>query len=186
MTDFKVTGIAGSLRKASYNRALMRAAVEAAKPRLDIQVFDLMDVPLYNQDVEDAGMPDSVAALKRAVEEADAVLFASPEYNQSIPGVLKNAVDWLSRPPKPQSLDNKPVAIMGATPGMWGTRAAQYHLRQALVGVNAVTMPQPLMLVRAAGSVFDEDQNLVDEKTAEFLKKFLAAFGDWIERVRQE
>lgn len=183
MSQHKIAGLVGSLRKGSYNRALMRAAIESAPPELEIEIAEILDVPLYNQDVEDEGLPESVVELKRRVEEADAVLIATPEYNQSVPGVLKNAIDWLSRPPKPQSLDGKPAAIMGATPGMWGTRAAQYHLRQSLVGVNALTMPQPMMLVKGAASVFDGDLKLVDEKTGEFLAKFLASFTRWIATV---
>lgn len=183
MSRYQVAGIVGSLRRKSYNRALMRAAIEVAPPELEIEIAEILDLPLYNQDVEDQGLPASVVELKRAVEEADAVLIATPEYNQSMSGVIKNAVDWLSRPPKPQSLDGKPVAIMGATPGMWGTRAAQYHLRQSLVGVNAIAMPQPLMLVKGASSVFDDELELVDERTREFLGKFLEAFGEWIGRV---
>lgn len=183
MSSYEVAGIVGSLRRGSYNRALLRAAIEAAPSELDIQIVEIIDVPLYNQDVEDEGLPTSVVTLKRAVEEADGLLIATPEYNQSMSGVIKNTIDWLSRPPKPQSLDGKPVAVMGATPGMWGTRAAQYHLRQSLVGVNALTMPQPMMLVRGAASVFDEDLALVDEKTEAHLRKFLAAFAAWIGKV---
>ena len=162
----------------------MQAAVEAGVDAgLSIKVAEIIDIPPYNQDVEDSGVPESVVALRTAVDAADGLLIATPEYNQSVPGVLKNAIDWLSRPPRPQAFDNKPVAIMGTTPGIGGTRAAQYHLRQSLTGLNALTMAQPMMIVPSAHSAFNDDLELVDTKTSEYLTKFLAAFADWIGRV---
>ncbi|HUD70946.1 MAG TPA: NADPH-dependent FMN reductase, partial [Dongiaceae bacterium] len=133
----QIVGIAGALRHASYNRALLRAAVEAAPPGMSIAVHTLDDIPLYNGDVEAAGIPPAVTALKSAIRAADGLLIMTPEYNHGMPGVLKNAVDWLSRPPKPQAFDQKPVAIGGATPGGFGTRGAQYQLRQCLTPLNA-------------------------------------------------
>ncbi len=179
-SNYTVTGIIGSLRQASYNRALMQAAIDAGPDAgLNIEIAEIIDVPFYNQDVEDAGVPESVVTLRAAVNAADGLLIATPEYNQSVPGVLKNAVDWLSRPPRPQAFDGKPVGVMGTTPGIGGTRAAQYHLRQSLTGLNALTMAQPMMVVPSAGSVFDDDGNLTDEKTAGYLRKFLSAFREW-------
>ncbi len=178
----KITAFAGSLRRGSYNRALLRAAVELAPEEIEITHQVLDDVPLYNADVEAAGVPEPVETLRRAVEAADGVLIASPEYNSGIPGVLKNAVDWLSRPPRPQAFDGKPVAIVGATPGRFGTRAAQYQLRQVLTPLNALMMAQPQLLVFGAAGKFDDDGRLTDEGTAERLERVLAAFADWVRR----
>ncbi len=130
----KVFGIAGSLRAGSSNKALLRAAAELAPEGMEIRLFErLAEVPLYNEDVEKAGEPESVAALKGAIREADALLFATPEYNYGVPGVLKNAIDWASRPPRNSVLNGKPAAIMGATPGTSGTARAQLALRQSFV-----------------------------------------------------
>jgi chromate reductase len=182
----RIAGIPGSLRQGSYNRALLRAAVEAAPDGLEIETHSLDAVPLYNGDVEAEGLPAGVAALREAVEKADGVLIVTPEYNHGVPGVVKNAVDWLSRPPKPQSLDGKPVALMGATPGQFGTRASQYQLRQCLTPLNCFVMPQPQVLVFGAAGKFDDDLRLVDERTRELLERFLAAFAHWVRRFSRE
>src|SRR5882672_4988864 len=128
-----VLGIAGSLRAASFNRSLLRAAQELAPAGMTITAFDLAPIPLYNADVEATGDPEPVAALKSAIRQADALLIATPEYNFGVPGVLKNAIDWASRPPRGSAMQGKPVAIMGATPGGWGTARSQMQLRQAFV-----------------------------------------------------
>lgn len=178
-----VIGIAGSLRKASYNRALLRAAVEQAPPGLSIAVESLDAIPLYNGDVEAAGIPASVTALRDAIRAADGLLIITPEYNHGVPGVVKNAVDWLSRGPKPQAFDAKPVAIGGTTPGGFGTRAAQYQLRQALTPLNAFVMPQPSLMLPGAQEKFDAGPALVDARARETLSRFLAGFTAWIGRV---
>jgi chromate reductase len=129
----KILGFAGSLRKQSYNRGLLQAALEVApSTNCNLEIFDLEGIPLYNQDEENK-LPKSVVQLKAKVRAADAILIATPEYNYSIPGVLKNALDWASRPYGDNAWDNKPVAIMGASPGMQGTSRSQYHLRQVFV-----------------------------------------------------
>lgn len=178
----RVVGIPGSLRRGSFNRALLRAAVELAPEDLRIQVHPLDDLPLYDGDVETAGVPPGVAALRAAVEAADGVLIATPEYNHGVPGVMKNAVDWLSRPPRPQAFDGKPVGIMGATPGRFGTRASQYQLRQSLTPLNAYVMPQPQVLVMGVKDKLDDDLQLTDEGTREILERFLGAFAQWVRR----
>lgn len=178
----RVAGIAGSLRAGSYNRALLRAAAELAPDDLVIDIFDLKAVPLYDGDVEAAGDPPGVTALKQAIRDADGVLFATPEYNHGVPGVMKNAIDWASRPPRDAALSGKPVALIGASPGMTGTARGQSQLRQAFEFTNSYCMPQPELLVFRAHEKFDADGNLTDEATRAYLGKFLAAFALWVQR----
>jgi chromate reductase len=180
----RIVGIAGSLRKASFNRALLETARGRSPAGFQIEIHPLDAIPLYNQDIEDQGIPAAVQELRDAIYAADAVLLATPEYNSGIPGVLKNGIDWLSRPPKPHPFDGRPVGIMGTTPGGFGTRAAQYQLRQVLVPLNAHVMAQPMMLVPGAGDKFDEQVVLTDEKTLVFLDQFLAGFAAWTRRLR--
>ena len=178
-----VLGFAGSLRKDSYNRALLRAAVEAAPEGMRIETFDLAAVPLYNYDVEAAGDPDGVAAFKQAIRAADGVLMVTPEYNHGVPGVMKNAIDWASRPPKGAALDRKPVGVIGASPGITGSARGQSQLRQAFEFTNSYAMPQPELLVFRASEKFDAEGRLVDESTREHLASYLAALGAWIRRA---
>lgn len=182
MTPLKVAGIAGSLRAGSWNRALLRAAAELAPDDLEIAIFDLGDVPLYNGDVEAVGDPPGVAALKTAIRAADGVLFATPEYNHGVPGVMKNAVDWASRPPRDAVLGGKPVALIGASPGITGTARGQSQLRQAFEFTNSYCMPQPELLVFKAHEKFDAAGTLTDEATRAYLAKFLVAFAAWVRR----
>jgi chromate reductase len=175
----RVLGFAGSLRKASYNRALLRAVVELAPDNLRVDSFDLAAVPLYNGDVEAAGEPDGVAAFKQAIRDADVVLMVTPEYNHGVPGVMKNAVDWASRPPGKAPLNGKPVGIIGASPGMTGSARGQSQLRQAFEFTNSFCMPQPEVLVFRAHEKFDAQGKLTDVPTTEFLKKYLAALREW-------
>ena len=179
----RVLAIAGSLRRASYNRGLVRAAQELAPPSLRIESFDLAGIPLYDGDVEAQGLPASVQELRERIRAADAVLIATPEYNYSVPGVLKNAVDWASRPPD-QPFRDKPLAIAGATPGGFGTTRAQHHLRQSLVFLDARVLSRPELLVAGAGAKFDAEGNLVDEKTRKLLLELLVALEAWARRLR--
>ena len=176
----RVLGIAGSLRSGSYNRALLRAAQELAPGHMQITLFDLAPIPPYNSDVEAQGEPASVVALKSAIREADAVLIATPEYNRSIPGVVKNALDWASRPPTGSVLDGKPVAVMGASTGSFGTVRAQAHLQQLCVATNMLAMNRPQLFVAHAKGKFDDHGQLVDQDTRERLAKLLDALADWI------
>lgn len=178
----RLLGFAGSLRAASYNRALLAEAKALAPPSLEITVFDLVAVPLYNGDVEAAGDPAGVAAFKAAIREAHGVLIATPEYNHGVPGVTKNAIDWASRPPRGAALDGKPVAIMGASPGITGSARGQSQLRQAFEFTNSYAMPQPELLVFRAHEKFDAEGRLTDEPTRAFLGKFLAATEAWVRR----
>lgn len=182
----RILGMAGSLREGSYNRALLRAAVEAAPEGMTIETFDLRQVPLYDGDVEAAGDPPGVAALKDAIRAADGLLFATPEYNHGVPGVMKNAVDWASRPPREAALQGKPVALIGASPGITGTARGQSQLRQAFEFTDSYCMPQPELLVFKAHEKFDEAGRLTDEATRAYLGKFLAAFALWVERLRND
>lgn len=185
MSDqLKVLGIAGSLRAGSYNRSLLRAAQSLAPDGVAIEVFDLAAVPLYNADVEAKGDPEGVAALKEAIRGADGVLMATPEYNHGVPGVMKNAVDWASRPPRGAALGGKPVGLIGASPGMTGSARGQSQLRQAFEFTNSYCMPQPEILVYRAHEKFDAAGNLTDEPTAKYLAAYLAAFRDWVLRFR--
>ncbi len=179
-----VCGIAGSLREASYNRALLRAAQELAPAGMAIRIFDRMaEIPPFNEDVEARGDPEAVQALKRAIREADALLVATPEYNHGVPGVLKNAIDWASRPPPRSALAGKPAAILGASPGVTGTARAQSQLRQAFVFTSTPVLPQPEILVYRAHQKFGEDGRLTDEKTREFLALLLRQLADWARRL---
>jgi chromate reductase len=183
-TPVRVLGFAGSLRKASLNRALLRAAVELAPPSMALTTFDLIEVPLYNGDVEQAGEPPAVAAFKQAIRGADAVLMVTPEYNHGVPGVMKNAVDWASRPPRAAVLDRKPVGIIGASPGATGSARGQSQLRQAFEFTNSYCMPQPEVLVFRAHEKFDAEGRLTDEGTAKFLRAYLEALAAWALRFR--
>jgi len=180
----RILAFAGSLRRASYNRALLAAALELAPPSLAIEVFHLADVPLYNADVEAEGDPPAVAALKAAIAAADGVLIATPEYNHGVPAVTKNAVDWASRPPRGAVLDGKPVGIIGASPGMTGSARGQSQLRQAFEFTNSYCMPQPELLVFRAHEKFDGEGRLTDEATRAHLAKYLAAFEAWVRRFK--
>lgn len=176
----QILAFAGSLRAGSYNRALLRAATELAPSAMQIEIIDLTDIPLYNGDVEKQGDPEPVAAFKTAIRNADALLIATPEYNHGVPGVLKNAIDWASRPPRSAPLNEKRAAIMGASPGMVGTARAQSQLRQAFTFTNTWTMLQPEILVARANEKFDADGRLTDETTRKFLGQFLQKFYDWV------
>lgn len=184
MKPISMLAMAGSQRRRSFNGALLRAALERAPGGVGVREFDPSCLPFYDGDLEAAGDPDTVAELKAAVHAADLVLLVTPEYNAGLPAVLKNAVDWGSRPPRPQAWDGKPVAIMGATPGRLGTALAQRSLRESLTGLNAHVMPQPRILLAGVGPLFDDDLTLTDAATAERLDKFMAAAAEWARRFR--
>ena len=184
-TRLTVVGIAGSLRRDSYNRGLIRAAVDLAPAGMRLMVHDLGDLPMFNADVEALGDPDPVRRLKEAIGAADALLIATPEYNRCVPGVLKNAIDWASRPARQSVLTNKPVAIMGASTGGGGTARAQAHLRDGLGYTNGLVLPQPEVLVPFAASRFDEAGNLHDDETKDAIRDLLDALGDWVRQLRE-
>jgi chromate reductase len=186
MTEtLKVLGISGSLRKGSYNTALLRAAIALAPPGIAIEIADLGDLPLYNEDVRQQGFPPPVARFRDQIAAADALVIATPEYNYSMPGVLKNAIDWASRPPK-QPFEGKPLAILGASQSMAGTVRAQYHLRQTAVYLDLRPLNKPEIFVRAAQNAFDADGNLTDETVKKLLVQQLDALAAWTRQLRRE
>ena len=171
-----VCGIAGSLRAGSYNKMLLRAAMGLAPAGMEIRPFErLGEIPLYDADVEARGAPEPVQALKRAVREAGAVLVCTPEYNWSVPGVLKNAIDWASRPAAETPFAGKAVAVMGASPGAVGTARAQQHLRLVLASNGALVLPGPEVLVARCQEKFDASGKLTDEGTRKFVGRLLEA-----------
>ncbi len=183
MDTMRILGFAGSLRRASYNRGLIRAAIELAPSGMAIDVFDLSDIPLYNQDVEDAGEPLSVVAFKRAIGSCDALLVATPEYNHGMSGVLKNALDWASRPRVTSPLRDRAVAVMGASPGRGSTARAQAQLRDTFVFTGACVMPLPELLISAAAEHFDPHGSLTDPALRALLVELLEALRAWTQRI---
>jgi chromate reductase, NAD(P)H dehydrogenase (quinone) len=183
-----VLALCGSLRRRSYNRSLLLAAAERAPAGMTIHLYEsLGTLPMFDEDLEHEtrGGPEAVQHLRRAVATADALLIATPEYNHSIPGVLKNAIDWLSRPAPEEVLAGKPVAVIGASGGRWGTRLAQSALRQVLFATESVPLPSPALFVRDAESVFDENGRLIDVAVGQSLDATIAAFSRWIEMTRR-
>jgi chromate reductase, NAD(P)H dehydrogenase (quinone) len=179
-----VLGIAGSLRQGSYNRALLRSAQSLVPDGMTLRVFELHGIPFYDADVEKQGNPDPVNALKRQIREADGVLIATPEYQHSLPGVLKNALDWASRPTKDPALKGKPVAMIGATTGRYGTARAQAELRKVLAYNDAVVINRPEVLVANAAQTFDDAGQLADETARELLRQLLETLGWWARLLR--
>jgi chromate reductase, NAD(P)H dehydrogenase (quinone) len=177
-----VAGIAGSLRRGSFNRGLLRAAVEGAPAGMTIETLEIRDLPLYDADLDVDGGPEVVQAFKAGILEADGVLIATPEYNYSMPGVLKNALDWAARAPE-HALNDKPVAIVGATPGRWGTVRSQLALRQMLLFPGCRVMPTPLMTLAGAREYFDSEGTLIDDVTRAELVAVLEAFAIWVRQV---
>jgi len=182
MADMQIAGIAGSLRRGSINRGLLRAAVSLAPAGMTIETLDIAAVPLYNGDVEAAGIPAPVTALAERVRAADALLIVTPEYNFSVPGVLKNTIDWLSRVPG-SILSGKPAAMMSASPGLLGGARAQYHLRQIALFSNMLFLVRPEVIVMRATEKFDANGELTDEKTREKVAELLAALRVWTDRL---
>lgn len=182
--EVKILGIAGSLRKQSYNRAALQAAVKLVPSGIMLEAFDLAGIPLFDQDHE-REPPAAVRQFKSAISSADGILIVTPEYNYSVPGVLKNAIDWASRPYGESAWDGKPVGIMGASVGMLGTARAQYHLRQMFVFLNMFPLNQPEVMIANADEKFDTDGNLKDEKTAEKIQELVRALADWTRRLKK-
>ena len=179
----KIAGIVGSLRKGSFNRSLMNAAIELAPKGVTIEIAEIGDLPLFNTDIENP-MPESVRIFKEKVDNSDAILFATPEYNHSVPGVLKNAIDWLSRPDDKNSINEKPIAMMGASTGMIGTARAQYHLRQSVVGINGHILNKPEVFITFAREKFDASGKLTDEKSKQKVKELVEALVAWTKRLQ--
>ena len=184
-TPLRFLGIAGSLRRASYNRGLLRAAIDAAPAGVRVTVFDLADLPIFNADVEAEGDPAPVSEFKSEIAAADALLIATPEYNHCVPGVLKNAIDWASRPARRSVLADKPVAIMGASTGRGGTARAQAHLRDGLAYTNGLVLALPEVLVGEARVKFDAEGNLHDDDTRSEVRDLLVSLAAWTRRLQR-
>jgi chromate reductase len=180
----KLLGIAGSLRAKSVNKALLRAAAELAPQGVELTSYDLTPIPLYNGDLDVDGGPEPVRAFKAAIANADGLLLATPEYNFGPSGVLKNAIDWASRPAFTSPLTKKPVAIVGASPGVVGTARAQGQLKQIMLGTASLLYPTSEFLCGQAGQRFDDALKLTDEGTRERLVKLLDGFASWIASLR--
>jgi chromate reductase, NAD(P)H dehydrogenase (quinone) len=179
----RILGFAGSLRKGSYNRSLLRAAMELVPEGASLEIFDLEGIPPFNQDLE-GDPPEKVRELKAKIRQADAILIATPEYNYSIPGVLKNAVDCVSRPYGDNAFEHKPVGIMGASIGMTGTARAQYHLRQCFVFLDCFALNQPEVMVPFAHEKIDKEGNVTDQKTRKKIGELLEALAQWTRKLR--
>jgi len=174
MSEVKILGIAGSLRKGSYNRALIRTAQQLLPQGATMETFDLLGIPPFNED-DEGNVPKIVTDFKAAIRRADAILFATPEYNYSIPGVLKNAIDWASRPYGDSAWMGKTAGVMGASVGRMGTARAQYHLRQVFVYLEIDAINQPEVMVANASSTFDDKGNLTHESSREAIRGLLEA-----------
>lgn len=170
----RILGFAGSLRQGSYNKLLLKAAAKLLPTYAQLEIFDLNEIPLYNQDLEALAFPETVKVFKQKIEAADALLIATPEYNHSYPGVLKNAIDWASRPYGQNSLSGKPAGVISSSPGVFGGIRAQDRLRQDLLAINARVVPIPEVAVGAANQKFENDGNLLDSTAQQFLKQLLA------------
>jgi chromate reductase, NAD(P)H dehydrogenase (quinone) len=180
----RILGIAGSLRRNSYNRAALRAAQELVPEDVSLDIFELDGIPGFSED-EERQPPAKVADLKKRIREADAVLIVTPEYNYSIPGVLKNAIDWASRPYGDSAWTDKPVAIMGASVGTFGTARAQYHLRQVFVFLNMYAVNRPEVMIGNAAEQFDARGNLTNETTKDLIRQLLRNLVNWTRRLQQ-
>ncbi|MCX5811407.1 MAG: NAD(P)H-dependent oxidoreductase [Proteobacteria bacterium] len=177
-----ILGFAGSLRKGSFNKAILRAAVELLPEGAKLEIFDLKGIPPFNQDLEKQ-LPKRVKEFKEKIRAADAILIATPEYNYSVPGVLKNAIDWASRPYGDNVFSGKPLALMGASIGMLGTARAQYHLRQTLVFLNVYALNQPEIIIPFVAEKIDNNGKLKDEKTREKIKELLESLINWTKKL---
>src|SRR3984893_13972939 len=181
-SGIKVLGICGSLRKDSYNMAALRIAIAQKPPGMTVEVADISQIPPYNEDVRQQGFPPSVGPLRRRIAAADALLFACPEYNYSMSGVLKNAIDWASRPPD-QPFAGKPVAILGAAAGMAGGARAQLHLRQSCVFLDMHPLNKPEVLIFQAQNKFDADGKLTDDVARGLIRDLMAALVKWTRQI---
>jgi chromate reductase len=181
----QILGFVGSLRKGSYNKALMRAALELLPEDAALEVFNLEGIPPFNQDLENQP-PQAVKEFKAKIRKADALLIASPEYNYSVPGVLKNAIDWASRPHADNAFEGKPVAIMSASIGRLGGARAQYHLRQSFIYLNMHPLNRPEVMMPFAQEHVDENGNLADETTRQLIRQLLDALVKWTRKLEEK
>jgi chromate reductase len=182
MAQKKIAVLVGSLRNDSFNRKMAKALILLAPESLKLEIIEIGELPLYNQDLED-NPPDAWTRFREQVVTAEGVLFVTPEYNRSVPGVLKNAIDVGSRPSGKSVWDGKPGAVISVSPGSIGGFGANHHLRQSLVFLNVPAMQQPEAYIGNAASLFDESGNLVNDSTRKYIQKFIDAFAEWVERI---
>ncbi|MGA9852450.1 MAG: NAD(P)H-dependent oxidoreductase [Gammaproteobacteria bacterium] len=178
----KVLGFAGSLRKGSYNKLTLKAAIELKPSDMEIESFDIAPIPVYNEDVREKGFPPVVEEFREKIRKADALLIVTPEYNYSVPGVLKNAIDWASRPPS-QPFNDKPVAIMGASGSLLGSARAQYDLRRSCVFLNMHLVNKPEVMIALAQNKFDANGRLTDEAARKLIAELLVNLAAWTRRL---
>lgn len=183
--QYHFVAISGSLRKGSYNTMTLKTMQKLAPEIIHIEELPIVDLPFYNADLHEHIFPEAVEKLNDAIYTADALILVTPEYNYSVPAVLKNALDFISRSPK-KPLDKKPVGIIGASQGMFGTARAQYHLRQILVYFNAFVMNKPEVMIAQANNKFDWEGNLIDEKTKEQISNFIKSLADYCDFLKQK
>lgn len=181
----RILGIAGSLRKASYNRSALRAAQQLAPEDAELEIFELDGITPFSED-DEHDPPQRVTEFKERIRASDAILFVTPEYNYSIPGVLKNAIDWASRPYGDSAWEGKPAAIMGASVGLFGTARAQYHLRQVFVFLNMRAVNRPEVMIGNAAKRFDAEGNLTDETSRDLISQLLQNLVAWTRQLRAQ
>lgn len=182
--EIRILAIPGSLRQQSYNKSLLIGAAGLAPAGTSVRVYEALgEIPLFNEDVANTTTPAGVIKLREALQSSDGLLIATPEYNQAVPGVVKNMIDWLSLGEPHEGLEGRPVAVTGITTGPWGTRLAQTMLRQMLVSAQAILLPQPSLFLRGAEDLFDKDGNLTDDTTRQRLGEFVSAFSTWVQCV---
>ena len=182
MKTYKVAVLVGSLRKASYNLKMAKALIALTPSSLSLQIINIGELPLYNEDLE-ATVPEQWKVFREQIKTFDGVLFITPEYNRSVPAVLKNAIDVGSRPYGKSVWDGKPGAVVSVSPGNIGGFGANHHLRQSLVFINVPAMPQPEAYIGGAAKLFDDSGNLAIESTKEFMAKFMKSFANWIATI---
>lgn len=180
--NIKILGLCGSLREGSFNMSALKAAAELVPDGAEIEIYSISGFPEFVQG-QDQHPPEKVVEFKKKIREADAILISSPEYNYSVPGVLKNAIDWASRPYGDSAWDGKPAAIMGASGGVLGTARMQYHLRQIMVFLNMFPLNRPEVMIGNAPAKIDDQGNLIDEATRKFISDMLTALVDWTNKL---
>ncbi|MDP1575003.1 MAG: NADPH-dependent FMN reductase [Coxiellaceae bacterium] len=183
MKKYKIAIIVGSIRKDSSNLKLGKALAKLGDEKFDAHLVKISDLPLYNQDMDDH-FPEAALRLKKEIQEADAVLFVTPEYNRSFPGVLKNAIDWASRPYGKNAFAKKPAAICGASPGAIGSACAQNHLKPVLNYLDMAVLGQPEVYLQFKENLIDFDGNISDDNTKKFLQGFVDQFFEWVKKQK--
>ena len=186
LENIRLLGFAGSLRQRSYNRALLRAAIAAAPAEVTVETAEIGDLPLYNGDLDTATPPEPVRRFRAQIREADGLLIATPEYNYSIPGGLKNAIDWPSRPATNSALKRKPIGIMGTAGGRFGSVRAQLALRQVFVFTESFVMLKPEIILPNETQLFNEQLELIDDDVRVLLAQFMQALAEWVVRMRDD